>query len=275
MRRVAVLCGLLRQALQLGRQAVQRLTDFRLRAGAEAIQGVALLHQSLTQIEVPGVVDTVERAIGQRVGTPGTIGIAGDAQPLLAEAQQQFHFIQAQRLRAVTIAVGQLLHGVFEQRATLAQAQHFIAQHAVGGGRILQAVIGQALIAAQRFQHLLRAVPALLLRLRGLQLCGLIALPRAPAQGQRHASGRYGHDKQQPCQGKASRGSGHFGHSDILGRSQPARAPRSSATAWRAAADSRKLCWSSQFSKVAVVSRSLPQQRQAALAVGLLHACDG
>lgn len=254
MRRVAGLRGLFRQALQLGGQGVQILAGLRLRAGPETLQRIAFLHQCLTQIEITGVVDAAECAVGQRIGAPRAIGIAGDAQALLAKPQQQLHFIQAQRLCAMTVGVGQLLHGVFEQCAALTQAQHLVAQDAVGGRRVLQTLVGQALIAAQRFQHLLGAVPALLLRLRGLQLRCLIVLPRAPAQQQRHTDGRHGHDKQQPCQGKASRRSGHFGHSDILGQSRPAQAPQSSHTAWRAAPDGGKLCLSSQFSKVAVVS---------------------
>lgn len=152
------------------------------------------------------------------------------------------------------VGIGQLLHGVFEQCAALAQPKHFIAQHAVGGGGILQAFVGQALVAAQGVEQLLGPVPALLLRLGGLDLGVLVALPCAPPEKQRRAHGHDRHDEQQPGQGETSRRSGHVGHSGILGRSRQAQAPQSSATAWRVATDTCKLCLSPQFSKVAAAS---------------------
>ncbi|EGD20426.1 hypothetical protein XGA_0868 [Xanthomonas hortorum ATCC 19865] len=127
LRGFVLLRGVFRQALQIGGECVQQLTGLRLRASAEAVQCVAFLHQRLAQIEVARIVHAVECGIGQRIGTACAVGVAGNTQALLAEPQQQFHFIQTQRLRAMSIGIGQFLYGFFEQRAALAQPEHFIA----------------------------------------------------------------------------------------------------------------------------------------------------
>ena len=75
--------------------------------------------------------------------------IGRQLQALLAEGEQQFGLVQAQRLRAVAVGVGQLGDVAFEQRRALAHAQQFVAQHAVGGVGLLQALAVAAHVAAQ------------------------------------------------------------------------------------------------------------------------------
>jgi uroporphyrin-3 C-methyltransferase len=59
---------------------------------------------------------------------------------LLRDAEQHFDLVQAQRLRAVAIGIGQLGDAVFEQRRALAETEEFVAQQAVGRIGLLQAL---------------------------------------------------------------------------------------------------------------------------------------
>ena len=97
------------------------------------------------------IVDAVQRARGQRIRTLRACQVAGDVQALGALRQQQFDFVQPQRLRAMAVRVGELGDAFLQQRAALAQAEHFIAQHAVGRRGVQQALGLGALVAAQRF----------------------------------------------------------------------------------------------------------------------------
>jgi hypothetical protein len=78
-------------------------------------------------------------------------------QTLLTEGQQQFGFVHSQRLCALAVGVGEFGDIVFQQRGTLVHAQQFVAQHAVGGIGLLQALTVAAHVSAQaveaRFQR--------------------------------------------------------------------------------------------------------------------------
>ena len=86
------------------------------------------------------------------------VEIGRQLQALLTEGEQQFGFVQTQRLRAVAVGVGEFGDVAFQQRGALAHAQQFVAQHAVGGVGLLQALTVAAHVAAQaveaRFQSL-------------------------------------------------------------------------------------------------------------------------
>ena len=80
-----------------------------------------------------------------------------DPQTLLTEGQQQFGFVQPQRLCALAVGVGEFGDVVFQQRRALVHSQQFVAQHPVGGVGLLQALTVAAHVAAQaveaRFQR--------------------------------------------------------------------------------------------------------------------------
>src|SRR5690606_9771750 len=77
---------------------------------AERVQRRLLLRQRLPQVEVGRIVDAGQQRRGQRQGAQCAVDIVVQAQALLADRQQQFHFVQAQRLCAVAIRIGQLRH---------------------------------------------------------------------------------------------------------------------------------------------------------------------
>ena len=58
----------------------------------------------------------------------------------LQQAEQQFDLVEAQCLRAMAVGIGELRDAVFEQGRALADAEQFVAQHAVGGLGLLQAL---------------------------------------------------------------------------------------------------------------------------------------
>jgi len=60
------------------------------------------------------VVDAVERAGRQGIRAPRAGEVVGDVQPLRGLREQQFHFVQTQRLRAMPGGIGELGDALFQ-----------------------------------------------------------------------------------------------------------------------------------------------------------------
>lgn len=174
-------------------------------ARTQRVHRIAFLHQCLAQVEIVVALHIGQGGGGQRIQPLGTVHVVGVGQALCGLAQQQFGLFQLQRLRAMAGAVGQLGQVVFQQRVALAQAQHFIAQHAVGGGRVLHPLRGRTLVAAQRFHTVHQALqlqPGIGLRLGGT---GLFGLPAGPAPCHAHANHQHDRERHDPAQGTGVR----------------------------------------------------------------------
>ena len=122
-------------------------------------------------------------------------------QALGAQHQQQFGLVQIQRL-VVLAGIGvEPGHAVFQQRVALAQAEHFIAQHPVGGGRILQQPPLRAQVGTQGVQAFAQCIDLLRLVLDLRPGLLLARLPGLPAQPGGHAQRQHqrGGCKQAPA----------------------------------------------------------------------------
>ncbi len=204
----AVACYLRGQALQGFGQAIQALQRLRARAGTKGIQCIALLHQGLAQIQAVAVGQIGQRGGGLRIQAACAFHVVGVVQSLCRLGQQQLGLIALYRLAALVGAVGQLGQVLFQQCTALRKAQHLVAQHAVGGRRILQALAGRALVAAQCIQRRLQA-----LQLHGRGLClrflfVLLLLPDVPAGIAAHAKHDHPGQRQQPAHRSTGRGNG-------------------------------------------------------------------
>ncbi|MNN54741.1 hypothetical protein D3C81_1695740 [compost metagenome] len=180
------------------------------------------MDQGLAQIEVIGVVGAFQHFGGQCIQAARAVDVIGIDQTLLRLAEQQFGFLAAHGLRALMRTVGEFGHAAFQQRAALAQAKHFIAQHAVGGGGILQAAGVVALVAAQGFHAVAQRAYFLGGVVAGQSALLLPGLPGTPAEPAGRAQ-RTEHDQRQhPAQWAAVRWSGgdviHGSTASLAGR---------------------------------------------------------
>src|SRR5690606_24604981 len=94
---------------------------------------------------------------GQTVQVARGLQVAGIEYALLRLTEQQLGFLPTRRLHTVMVTVSEETGEVlFQQRVALAEAEHLVAQHAVGGGGVLDAAGVGALVTAQRFHALLQ-----------------------------------------------------------------------------------------------------------------------
>src|SRR5690606_20872315 len=111
--------------------------------------------------------------------------VAGQQQAAFAEREQQLHLVQSQGRAAALQRLGQLVHAVLEQRGALADAEHFVAQHAVGGVGLRDALRLRAVVATQTVHARLEVAPVRVVgqrRRRALALQPLPVLPAPPAK---------------------------------------------------------------------------------------------
>ena len=112
-------------------------------------------------------------------------------QALGAQHQQQFGLVQVQGL-VVLAGIGvEPGHAVFQQRVALAQAEHRIAQHPVGGGRVLQQPPLRAQVGAQGVQAFAQCIDLVGLVLDQRPGLLLAHLPGVPGQPGGHAQGQH------------------------------------------------------------------------------------
>ena len=100
------------------------------------------------------------------------------------------------------LGIGQPAHAVLEQRRALADAEQFVAQHAVGRVGLLQALRLRALVAAQRIDACVQRLP--LLRHR-ICACVVVLLARLPPQPAAPAQHRQGNEDDQHDDAAAAR----------------------------------------------------------------------
>ena len=163
---------------------------------------------------------SVMRAMGSQISADGsciTVYLRpSQAQPLLADRQQQFDLIQPQRLRAMAVGIGQFRHAVFQQGGALADAQQLVAQHAIGGFGLLQALRLRALALAECFDTRVQRAALLFGQRQQADLACLPLRPRIPAaRAQRE---QHQQDEQQAAGARTAggRGGGRVAHAAML-----------------------------------------------------------